>query len=76
MPSKKELMEIYSGKSRRKAVFLFCHECNGYSQHREKGNFAPSYQETGHEVTKCTNKKCPLYPYKGVKKEPVEIDWL
>ena len=71
-----DLEKIYSGKSRTKAVFLFCRECCGYGRHREKAKVGPTYTEASHEVRRCDNISCPLYPYRFPKKTPVEIDWL
>jgi len=74
--NKASLTQVYSGKSRTKAVVLFCHECMGYDGHREVKPHV-KYQEAGHLIDGCTAKRCPLYPYrKGHKKDPVEIDWL
>ncbi len=73
---KSDLKQIYAGKSRSKAVMLFCRECMGYGRHLKKNNVGPTYTEASHEVRKCTSKSCPLYPYRFIKKTPVEIDWL
>lgn len=70
-----KLEKIYSGKDRVGAVHLFCKECSGYAGHRQKRAFV-SESEATRLVRECTVKKCPLYPYRYSKKEPVDIDWL
>jgi len=73
---RKDLVKIYSGKGRREAVVLFCHSCMGFSEHLNDG-VSPSWSKAGHDVSNCTTKQCPLYPYRlSNKKTPVEVDWL
>jgi len=72
---RKDLVKIYLGKSRKEAVVLFCHECNGFSEHLNDG-ISTSWTKAGHDVSNCTVKQCPLYPYRlSNKLDPVEIDW-
>ncbi len=51
--------------SRGKAIKLFCHECCGYDGARnpEKTPIV-SYSTAGHEVKRCLDKKCPLWPFR------------
>jgi len=73
---RKELIKIYSGKSMKSAVILFCHECNGYSAHLNDG-ISASWAKAGHDVSNCAVKQCPLYPYRLKSKIiPTEINWL
>jgi len=74
--TKVTLRKIYSGKSRREAVMLFCRECMGYDGHREKKKSHVTYTEASYSVKECPSVKCPLYPYRLSKKTPVELDWL
>jgi hypothetical protein len=49
--------------TRGKAITLFCHECCGYDGHRRKKPTI-SYSTAGYEVSKCEEKKCPLWPFR------------
>ena len=65
LPEKTErkFKAVYSGKSRKQAVILFCHECMGYDGHREPKAHV-SYISAGYEVMKCENEICPLWKYR------------
>ena len=71
-----QLEKIYRGGDRINAIKLFCMECMGYTGHRQKGESLVTVSEARALVKVCQSKKCPHYPYRGWKKEPVEIDWL
>ena len=73
---RKDLDKIYSGRNRKGAVVLFCHSCMGFSEHLNSGVSA-SWAKAGHDVSNCTDKRCPLYPYRLKSKiVSMEINWL
>jgi len=73
--NKTEISNIFLGKSRKKAIHIFCRECMGYDGHRVKKPHM-TYQEANIAVANCKNKKCSLFPYRKEQIEPVIVDWL
>ena len=74
---KHEITEVYEGRSRKKAINLFCRECMGYDGHRVGGKSLRSYNEATQEVANCPCVACPLYPYRFSHKiTPVTPVWL
>lgn len=72
--NKTKLKKVYSGKSRKEAVYLFCHECMGYDGHHsgvKKSHVG--YDEAGRLAKECNAVECPLFPYRNHKLEPVEV---
>ena len=61
---KENIEKVYSGKSRAKAVKLYCHECNGFDGHKKEGKPTVSYQTAGYAVIRCDVTDCPLHPYR------------
>lgn len=57
--------------TRTQAMRLFCLECMGFSDHR--GMNGATRAEALAEVKKCTDKKCPLYPYRTKGSLPNEF---
>ena len=62
--NKKNIEKVYAGKSRMKAVRLYCHECCGFDGHKKEGKPTVSYISAGHLVVKCAVKNCPLHAYR------------
>ena len=62
----------YPHLTRKQAMDLFCHECMGYTKHRDKYGPSENWVSAGMEAAQCTDGKCPLYPYrpKTTKKLP------
>ena len=77
--NKKDIIQVFRGKSRSKAVLLFCAECMGYTRHKnipdDLKDLIP-YNMARRWVTKCKSYDCPLWPYRLPKKTPIEPTWL
>ena len=77
--NKKDIIQVFRGKSRSKAVLLFCAECMGYSRHKnvpkDSKDLIP-YNMARRRVTDCEAYDCPLWPYRLPKKTPIEPTWL
>ena len=77
--NKKDIIQVFQGKSRSKAVLLFCAECMGYTKHKDLDSDLKDllpYNSARIRVRECKSYDCPLWPYRLPKKTPIEPTWL
>ena len=56
-------MQRYPNITRGQAINLFCRECMGYTNHRERG-ISETWQMAGNAIRECTDSGCPLFRFR------------